>query len=627
MANVITYGVTLDASGAISGFKRLDAAIDENARKVTDMEKRASRLGTAIGGAIVAGAAIAAAGLQKMVRETSEAQRVQSQLAAGLRSTAHASRQTVESLNAHADALSKVSTFSDEAIGSAQSILLTFTKLSGETFPRATTALVDMATRMGGDLSGAAVQLGKALNDPVQGITALTRVGVSFSDAQKAVIRDLTETNRLAEAQAMILAELETEFGGSAAAAANTLGGALTRLSNAWGNLFELSEGGSSRMVRAINAITDAIPRLHQSLGAVINSRTNGLAGLLSRWWTAPTEADASALPAFGQGQAAAITITAIQTESDKRRQAWIEARAQAKEREGWETAAIARAVALAEARFAAERGGGPARPGAGTTALGWDERLRGIAEGRGVTSLPPSLRVGPGLSTEQGASLVAAQAANQRAADLERMNAEIAENYRENMQRAVGGIVADLLSGGKLAIADVWSTFRRIGAQAIGETVSSALARAMGGAAGGGLGGLLSNPLAIALGVGGVLIGALRGRGGGPSYRANPTPTYDANGMDARQVAAREALAAANGGGRTSRVGSVAGVLTEHTATRLFGTFEAMRRSLGVIEANTTAMVATGAAGATGSVGAMNRALGMNSQLLRLQSGVAVVA
>ena len=67
--------------------------------------------------------------------------------------------------------------------------------------------------------------MGKALNDPVANLSALSRSGIQFSDEQKAVIKSMAETGRLAEAQTLILDELNRQYGGSAEAAAKADGG------------------------------------------------------------------------------------------------------------------------------------------------------------------------------------------------------------------------------------------------------------------------------------------------------------------------------------------------------------------------------------------------------------------
>jgi hypothetical protein len=99
--------------------------------------------------------------------------------------------------------------------------------------------MLDMSTALGQDVSSSAIQLGKALNDPVNGITALSRVGVSFSEDQKAVIEALVEMGDTAGAQKLILEELNKEFGGSAQAAGKTFAGKLKILNNQLGELKE----------------------------------------------------------------------------------------------------------------------------------------------------------------------------------------------------------------------------------------------------------------------------------------------------------------------------------------------------------------------------------------------------
>ena len=90
------------------------------------------------------------------------------------------------------------------------------------------------------------------MQDPVKGVTALARVGVSFSASQKAMIKSLVDTGQTAQAQALILKELKTEFGGSAEAASQAGTGGLTVLANEFDNVREriggLIVGGLSRL-------------------------------------------------------------------------------------------------------------------------------------------------------------------------------------------------------------------------------------------------------------------------------------------------------------------------------------------------------------------------------------------
>jgi len=259
--------------------KRAELAMQQSLRRGTDPNVPTRQLGMidkglarlrlsalALASALLGAVAL---GFRKIVRESSEAQAVQAQLAAALESTGHAAGRSAEQLNAHAEALSKVTTFSDEAIGSAQALLLTFRQIRGNRFDQATEAVLDLAQAMGGGEGGlraASLQLGKALNDPVKGIAALRRVGIQFTESQEDLIKNLAETNRLAEAQGVILKEVGVQFGGSARAARETLGGALQGLNNAWANAFEVSKAASAGIVGFINDMAEAVPAVRQRL-------------------------------------------------------------------------------------------------------------------------------------------------------------------------------------------------------------------------------------------------------------------------------------------------------------------------------------------------------------------------
>lgn len=162
------------------------------------------------------------------------------QVEAGVRSTGGAAGFSVKELKRMASELQGITRFGDEQIlQGATAQLLTFTNITGEAFKRTQQAALDLATRLGGDLKSASLQLGKALNDPVSNLSALSRSGIQFSDEQTEVIKSLTQTNRLAEAQGIILDELQRQYGGSAAAAAKAGAGGIIQLKNSLGDLTE----------------------------------------------------------------------------------------------------------------------------------------------------------------------------------------------------------------------------------------------------------------------------------------------------------------------------------------------------------------------------------------------------
>lgn len=166
-------------------------------------------------------------------------QQVMAQTAQAIKSTGGASGETAQAIDDLAGALSRSTDFSHDAIQSGENLLLTFTGIGKDVFPQVTSTMLDMAQAMGGDTKGAALQLGKALNDPATGLTALTRVGVTFSDQQKQQIKDMVAVGDTAGAQKVMLAELQKEFGGSAEAAGKTLPGALAILKNNFDDIKE----------------------------------------------------------------------------------------------------------------------------------------------------------------------------------------------------------------------------------------------------------------------------------------------------------------------------------------------------------------------------------------------------
>jgi len=162
------------------------------------------------------------------IQEASEWQSAYAQTEAVIASTGAAAGLTAKQMADMAVAMSAsagMSLFSDDAILGATNVLATFTQIKGASFGGATQAILDMSQALGQDLQSSSMQVGKALNDPIKGIAALSRVGVTFSEDQKAMIQSLQETGDMAGAQQVILDELSREFGGSASAAVDTYAG------------------------------------------------------------------------------------------------------------------------------------------------------------------------------------------------------------------------------------------------------------------------------------------------------------------------------------------------------------------------------------------------------------------
>jgi len=235
-----------------------------------------------------------------------EQERVEAQLNQTLKSTGYAAGLTAEQLKAMARGLQDVTAYGDEAVIGAENLLLTFTNIGKDIFPTALETVLNMSTALGQDLKSSAIQLGKALQDPILGVTALRRVGVNFNEAQTEVIKKLVKTGHAAEAQKLILKELEAEFGGSARAARDTLGGSLEALKNSFG---DLQESLGAKFAPALKDIADnLIPKLEGPMN-VLGDTLAMLFDTFTEILPIITEVAASLTPLLGVILEMAVTL------------------------------------------------------------------------------------------------------------------------------------------------------------------------------------------------------------------------------------------------------------------------------------------------------------------------------
>lgn len=265
--------LTIDLLLKMGGFQ---SGMDQAARLAEDRARRIDRslrgVKNAVTGAFAAlgGATI----FREVVQSTIESENALRQLEQRILSTGGAAQKTAQQLAGYASELQRASTFDDEAIIAAQTALLSFTNIQGDTFDRATRATLDLATALGQDLPSAARQLGLALNDPERGVSRLARAGISLDKAQIDLIKSLSASGRAIEAQNLLLSELEGRYGGAAFAAADTLGGVLKQLGNVWGDFFEASGSDVEEAKRALQEFRDILtsPQTAQTAAAFSSS-------------------------------------------------------------------------------------------------------------------------------------------------------------------------------------------------------------------------------------------------------------------------------------------------------------------------------------------------------------------
>jgi hypothetical protein len=258
--------------------------------KVKGLSASAGRIGKglALGGAALAGGGILL--LQRNVdagiASLKELEQVENATNAVIESTGGKAGVTAAQVRKLAEAQENLTTVDDKVVQAGQNMLLTFTGIGSDVFPIATEAMVNMAVAMnngsaeGVDLKSTAIQLGKALNDPIKGVTALRKVGVALTEQQQKDIKSLVKQGKMREAQLIILKELEVEFGKAGEAA---------------------GQGAAATQRRFDDAVEGAQQALATGLLPVIEEVQKEMTGLLA------DEGNLSAIKGFGQGLAGAF--------------------------------------------------------------------------------------------------------------------------------------------------------------------------------------------------------------------------------------------------------------------------------------------------------------------------------
>lgn len=242
--------------GDASGLTRAANAGGAATSRFSDRTQKMAKVGlVAVGGLAVGFASFLKTGLGSLQR----IEVIGAQTEAVLKSTAGAAGVTRAGIDDLAGSIEAFSGVEAESITEGQNLLLTFTGIKNaagkgnDVFDQTTQIMADMSVAMGTAPKAAAIGLGKALNDPVKGVTALSKVGVSFTDKQKKMIGSLVDAGDTMGAQKIILAELNKEFGGSAKAMGETLTGRIERTKHAFGTM---QESLAANLIPAMEKLT-----------------------------------------------------------------------------------------------------------------------------------------------------------------------------------------------------------------------------------------------------------------------------------------------------------------------------------------------------------------------------------
>lgn len=208
-------------------------------------------------GGVGLGAGAFVGSIRSTITEAEKAERQLFKLEQLVKSTGASAGLTARELDDFSRSLARSTLASTEGARDAAGVLLTFRSISGDTFKETLTLAQDLAATLGGDLKSAALQLGKALEDPATGLTALRRSGVSFTAAEQELIKSLQESGKLLEAQALILEKVRKQVGGTGAAEAGGLSGSVDTLAQNWSEFLEAL--GNSGPLQTASSLVDGL--------------------------------------------------------------------------------------------------------------------------------------------------------------------------------------------------------------------------------------------------------------------------------------------------------------------------------------------------------------------------------
>jgi hypothetical protein len=243
----------------------LDKAGYQAQRSFSQISNAAKTAATAIGigfGGIQIGNVF-----QAIVREAEQAQTNLLRTQALLDATGNTVGKSAELLVQQAQNLSAGTLQSTEDVQRAQQVLLSYTNIVGKNFDRTLSIAADLASLMGTSLPSAVETFAKALDAPIERVSSLTRIGFNFTEQQKEQIKTLVESNKLFEAQKIILDVAAASFGGLARRETEGYAGAQKELAESVKNAVEQIE----KQFAVLDKSTSVVKGLASSVTGLTN--------------------------------------------------------------------------------------------------------------------------------------------------------------------------------------------------------------------------------------------------------------------------------------------------------------------------------------------------------------------
>lgn len=253
-------------------------------------------------GALLGAGAAAGAAIANVAREAfsgaKEAAQVTRVLESQIRNLGPAGQQAFGSAADFADQLSASIGKDDDDIKKVQTKLASFPgafaagSLGAEAMRRATSAAFDLEAIGIGAAESNIIGIGKALDNPIKGMTALSKAGVSFSEAQKEAIKQAVAQGDLAKAQSIILEGIESNAKGAAAASTDNI----EKIKVVLGNM---AEGLAGKVLPLIEQFAGFLLEKAPQIEAFFSGIANGVSSVVG-WFTQAGEGSSALSTSMG---------------------------------------------------------------------------------------------------------------------------------------------------------------------------------------------------------------------------------------------------------------------------------------------------------------------------------------
>ena len=214
MANNIAIQISANAQQAVAGIQTVNQKLNQMQKSTETASSRFIRISAVMQGSLMifnrvqSGLQLVASAVSACTGAYSVQEQAERRLQTTLTATQNAVGMSASELFNLADALSSVTTYSDQEIIAVEQMLASTRKIGRDIMPEATKAVLDMAAVTGDDAVGAAHDLAQALADPAGEIESLKEKGIQLSEEQKKNIQRVQEQNGVYEAQKILLQEV-----------------------------------------------------------------------------------------------------------------------------------------------------------------------------------------------------------------------------------------------------------------------------------------------------------------------------------------------------------------------------------------------------------------------------------